>query len=309
MGETEIGEYEKRKIDAQIARILRDLGNPTPPLKLVDVRKLLKIDLTYYKSTDPSLIQELTHRFTLLARKTIPDIGKHLASALAKSKLDAFWIPAARRILLDETVPEPKHRWIESHEISHSVTDWHNDFLLGDNRFTLDPLCRATIETEANYGAGRLLFMCDQFTGEARDMAANFDTIKALSKRYGNSIISTMWRLIEARDPGQPCFGMVSHHPLFPDEIGVHDGEEPWRYFIRSPAFRVQFPTVTPAAAFALINQHCTPRKRGPIFQATDILENGAGEHWEFLVECFSTTHAVLTLAIPLRKCDSFVAF
>jgi hypothetical protein len=302
MSEPGVGEYEKRKIDAQIARILRDLGNPAPPIKLPDVRKLLKIDLTYYKSTDPSLLQELTHRFTLLARQTLPDIGKHLAAALAKSKLDAFWVPASRRILLDETVPEPKHRWIESHEIAHSVTEWHNAFLLGDNSFTIDPHCRATIEAEANYGAGRLLFLCDQFAAEARDMAVNFKTIKDMSKRYGNSIVSTMWRLIEARDPGLACFGMVSHHPLFPNEIGVHDGDEPWRYFIRSPAFRLQFSAVSPAMAFELVDRHCTTRKRGPVFQAIDVLENDVGESWEFEIECFSTTHAVLTLATPLRK-------
>jgi hypothetical protein len=307
MDEAGVGEYEKRKIDAQVARILRDLENPAPPLKLTDVRKLLKIDLTYYKSTDPSVLQELTHRFALLARKTIPDIGKYLALALAKSKLDAFWVPASRRILLDETVPEAKHRWIESHEISHSVTDWHNDFLLGDNRFTVDPLCRATIEAEANYGAARLLFMCDRFSAEARDMPANFATIKTLSKRYGNSIVSTLWRMVEGRDPSQPCFGMVSNHPLFPDEVGNHDGDDPWRYFIRSSAFRIQFPAITPAQAFALISEHCTPRKRGPVFHASDILENAAGDRWEFSIECFSTTHAVLTLATPMKKRDTLV--
>lgn len=238
MIEVEVGEFEKREIDAQIARILRDLGNPPPPLNLSDVRKLLKIDLKYYKSTDPSLLQELTHRFTLLARKTIPDIGKHLAAALSKSKIDAFWIPARRRILLDETVPEPKHRWIESHEISHSITEWHKEFLLGDNRFTVDPLCHAVIEAEANYGAGRLLFMVDTFTKEARDLPANFDSVKSLAKRYENSIVSTFWRLVEGRDPNHAVFGMVSNHPLFP-EVGAHDGANACRYFIRSPAFQI----------------------------------------------------------------------
>jgi len=58
MIEVEVGEFERREIDAQIARILRDLGNPPPPLNLTDVRNLLKIDLTYYKSTDPSFLQE-----------------------------------------------------------------------------------------------------------------------------------------------------------------------------------------------------------------------------------------------------------
>ncbi len=299
MVEAEVGGYEKREIDAQIARILRDLGNPPPPLKLKDVRDLLKIDLAYYKSTDPGVIQELTHRFALLAHKTIPDIGRHLAAALAKSKLNAFWIPKSKRILLDETVPEPKHRWIESHEITHSVAGWHKDFLLGDNRFTVDPVCHATIEAEANYGAGRLLFMADRFGQEARDLPATFESVKALSKRYGNSIVSTLWRLIEGRDPDQSAFGMVSAHPIYP-EIGAHDGDEAWRYFIRSPNFRIQFPNVTPEQAYALISSHCTNRKKGPIFEVSDVLENAIGERWEFKIECFSTTHAVLTLATAI---------
>ena len=307
MIEVEVGEYEKREIDEQIARILRDLGNPPPPLNLIDVRNLLKIDLAYYKSTDPSFLQEITHRFTLLARKTIPDIGKHLAAALSKSKLDAFWVPSRRRILLDETVPQPKHRWIESHEISHSVTEWHKDFLLGDNRFTVDPLCHAIIEAEANYGAGRLLFMVDTFAKEARDLPTNFDSVKVLAKRYENSIVSTFWRLIESRDPNYAVFGMVSHHPIFP-EVGAHDGPDPWRYFIRSPAFRTQFANVTPEQAFALIASHCSNRKKGPLFQATAPIVNAIGEKWEFHIECFSTTYAVLTLGIAHSKRNTVIA-
>lgn len=302
MIEAEVGPYEKREIDAQVARILRDLGNPTPPLKLADVRQLLKIDLRYYKSTEPTVIQELTHRFTLLAHKTIPDIGKQLATALGLSKLNAFWVPKSRRILLDETVPEPKHRWIESHEIVHSITDWHKDFLLGDNLITIDPMCHATIEAEANYGAGRLLFFADQFNNEARDLPPTFDSIKKLAKRYENSIVSTLWRMVEGRDPTSATFGMVTVHPLYP-EIGAHDGPDPWRYFIRSPGFRLQFPNITPVQAYSLISEHCTTRKRGPIFEVTDQLESAIGEKWEFKIECFSTSHAILTLGTVLGKC------
>src|SRR5262249_15977945 len=136
----------------------------------------------------------------LLAKKTIPDIGRRLLSALAQSKLCAFWVPDSARILIDDSVPEPKHRWIVAHEITHSIAPWHKEFLLGDNRQTLDPACHAVLEAEANYGAGRLLFMNDRFGAEARDLDVSFDSIKLLSKRYGNSIVSTLWRMVEERD-------------------------------------------------------------------------------------------------------------
>jgi hypothetical protein len=307
MIEADVGEYERREIDAQVNRILRDLGNPEPPVRLAEVRKLLKLDLRYYKSTDPGFLDEITHRFKIFARKTIPDVGRILSDALTKSKLTAFWVPSSMRILLDETVPEPKHRWIESHEISHSVIGWHKDFLLGDNRVTLDPTCHATIEAEANYGAGRLLFMSDRFTAEARDLAPTFDSVKKLAKRYENSIVSTFWRLIESRDPGHAVFGIVSSHPKFP-KVGAHDGPLAWRYFIRSPAFKGKFSNLSPEMAYALVKAHATNRTKGPVFEVTDILMDDAGENWEFRIECFSTTRAVLTLGLATKKKASVFA-
>src|SRR6266480_4696939 len=176
MVEEQVGELERREIRDQVGRILRDLGNPEPPLKLTDVRTLLSLDLQYYRSSDPGLVSELTHRFTLLARKTIPDIGKYLLTALSKSRLCAFWVPDAARIMIDAEVPEPKHRWIEAHEITHSMTPWHRQFLLGDNAQTLDPACHAMLEAEANYGAGRLLSLQDRFAADARDLELSFDS-------------------------------------------------------------------------------------------------------------------------------------
>lgn len=301
MIEQPVGEFEKREIRDRIDRILRDLGNPEPPLRLADVRRLLSLDLHYYSSSEPGLVAELTHRFKLLAQKTIPDLGKHLANALAKSRLLAFWVPDSAKIMIDSDVPGAKHRWIEAHEITHSVTDWHKDFLLGDNRQTLDPACHAMIEAEANFGAGRLLFLGDKLAIEARDLDLSFDTIKDLSKRYENSILSTLWRMVEDRDPGQSVFGMISVHPRYP-EIGKHDGPMPWRYFIRSAAFRTQFSNVAPEQAFELIARYASRRKAGPIVDAQDVLPDVTGTHWEFQLESFSTTHALLTFGVVTNQ-------
>jgi hypothetical protein len=302
----EPGENEKRDIREQVTRILRDLGNPEPPLKLAEVRTLLSLDLQYYSSADPGLVTEITHRFKLLARKSIPDFGRHLLSALSKSKLCAFWVPESSRILVDADVPKPKHRWIEAHEIVHSVTPWHKAFLLGDNLETLDPACHANLEAEANYGAGRLLFLQDRLCSEARDLALTFPSIRQLAKRYGNSIVSTFWRAVEERNPTQPVFGVISVHPLRP-EIGKHDGANPWRYFIRSVAFRTQFSTTEPDRIFGLIRQHATNKRTGPIFMATDSLADANGDSWEFQIESFSTGHALLTLGFPVRRASLIV--
>ena len=301
MSEELVGEYEQREICAQIDRILRDLGYPEPPLRLSDVRKLLSLDLQYYSRSDPGLVAELNHRFRLLARKTIPDIGKHLLNALAKSNLCAFCVPESSRILMDSSVPHRKHRWIEAHEISHSVAPWHKHYLLGDNSHTLDPGCHAILEAEANYGAGRLLFLQDRFSREAREYPLNFNSIKALAVRYKNSIQSTFWRMVEDRDPGQATFGVVSIHPQHPT-VGQHNGARPWRYFIRSAAFRSQFSTFSADDAYASITKLSTQRKNGPVIFDEDIITSGAGEDWVFCLDAFSTGHALLTVAYPIRR-------
>lgn len=307
MQDVELKDVEKRDIRSQVDRILRDLEYPDPPLKLDEVRKLLSLDLKYYSSSDPGLIAELTHRFTLLAKKSIPDLGRNLLSALSKSRLCAFWVPESARILIDENVPAPKHRWIEAHEIIHSVTPWHQHFLLGDNLETVDPACRAVIEAEANYGAGRLLSLQDRLTSEARDLTLSFASIKQLAKRYKNSIVSTFWRIVEERDSTQPVFGVISNHPHHLD-VGQHDGPDPWRYYIRSPAFRAQFSTVGPEEVYKLIRKYASNRRTGPIFSAQHILTDSNGGLWEFQIESFSTKHALLTFGYPIRRYECVIS-
>lgn len=301
MMETRVGELEKRDIRAQIQKILRDLGRPEPPIDLRDVRELLSLDLQYYSSSDSGLINELTHRFTLLRQKVLPDIKGLLQSALAKSRICAFWVPDSRKILLDDEVPVNKHRWIEAHEIAHSVTPWHRAFLLGDNTQTLDPACHAMLEAEANFGAGRLLFLDDRFAYEAKEYDLSFNSIKHLAKRYRNSIRSTFWRVVEDRDPLQPVFGLISGHPHYPDmSNGI--GQTAWQYLVRTPAFRTQFPGVSPALVFGLVSKHASRRKAGPVFVARDTLKDVTGDNWEFQLEAFSNGYELLTIGFPVGK-------
>ena len=44
----------RQKIDRRVDKILRDLGNPEPPLRLEDVRELLRLDLGYYQTEGAS---------------------------------------------------------------------------------------------------------------------------------------------------------------------------------------------------------------------------------------------------------------
>lgn len=153
-------------IDAQIAKILRGLGDPGPPLDLRIVRELLKLDRDYYSSSDDGLLRETFSRMKVagiqvLKRPTI------LKDAVTKLSLKAIYLPDQKRILLDSDLPALKHRWNEAHEIGHDIIPWHAGMMFGDNEQTLTPACHEIMEAEANYAAGQLLFLGRRFRNDA----------------------------------------------------------------------------------------------------------------------------------------------
>ncbi len=86
-----------------------------------------------------------------------------LLDVVKKLNLKALWLPDRKRILIDGDEPSLKHRWNEAHELGHSIIPWHDVVLHGDNHRTLKPACHHAIEAEANYAAGRMLFLQDRF--------------------------------------------------------------------------------------------------------------------------------------------------
>ena len=154
-------------IDGRVKRVLRGLDYPEPPLCLDDVRELLQLDREFYTADDPGIVKEVISRMRVggiqvYRRPTL------LIDAIKKLSLKALYIPDSKRILLDETLPILKHRWNEAHEIGHSIIPWHHDVMLGDNRLTLSQDCQEYVEAEANFAAGRLLFLRDRFSDKSR---------------------------------------------------------------------------------------------------------------------------------------------
>ncbi len=294
-----VGPLEARDINAQVDRLLRDLGNPDPPLSLELVRELLRLDLKYYSATNTTFLQDLTHRFRLGTKQVVARPGL-LLDAIKKVNLSALYIPDTKRILIDEDVPEAKHRWIEAHEILHGLIEWHSDFLFGDNQLTLNPSCDAVIEAEANYGGGRLLFLADRFGEESRSESLCFNNIRKHAKQYGNTIQSTLWRTVEEREPDRALFGMVSVHPHHPSIGGEEYGDSP--RFIRSDRFREQFGNVTSDHVYKLLVKYARRNKGGPVVDAQDTLVDTNGDTYEFRIEGFSNTHALLTYGVCCDK-------
>lgn len=209
--------------------------------------------------------------------------------------------------MIDDSIPKLKHRWIESHEIGHSLIPWHKEALFGDTEFTLDPACHETIESEANYAAAQLLFLGRRFSEEARDLPIDFKSIMTLSKRYGNTITSSLWRTVEERDSAAPMFGLVSCHPRHP-HIGSGPNGERVRYFIRSPGFRLRFGNVTEQQAFKLVQDNARWGQRGTILEGVYPLMNLNGERYDFKVESFCNGHALLTVGSSVGPSSRLIA-
>lgn len=275
-------------IDLRVEKLLKDLGNPGPPLSLSDTRKLLKLDLGYYSSDDDSWLRERVHQMKVAGKQVI-ERPSLILSVVKSLGLKGVLLADRRRILLDKEVPKPKHRWNEAHEITHDLLPWHDGIAHGDPETTLSPACHAQVEAEANYGAGRLLFLGKHFEEVLRSSPCDFSLVQELHGQFGNTMTTTLWRVVELSIDSS--FGLVTRHP----RSATGEVSEDIRYFIRSPRFAAEFSKIKAAALFREVRTRCFGR-RGPIGHGEFSIQDDAGTDHDFCFEAFFNGHDALTL-------------
>ena len=280
-------------INELVAKVLRDLGNPDPPLHMDHVRELLRLDRQYYSSTEDGALREVAHRLTIAGKQVLARPAL-LLDVIKKWDLRALFIPDHKRILIDSELPEAKQRWSEAHEVGHSIIPWHTDTMLGDNKQTLTPACHEQIENEANFAAGQMLFFQQAFVQNARDLTVGINAVTTLKKRYGNTITTTLWRYVEQSE--QPMIGAISCHPhRLPTEF---DWANPFRYFVGSRSFQQRFSNTREVDLFRQVQSYCANRKGGPL-GATDLqLQDDNGLRHLFHFETFFNQYEALTLGV-----------
>lgn len=281
------------EIDKQVAKVLRGLGNPKPPLSLEDVRTLLELDRQYYSSTNDGALREIVHNLRV-AGKQIALRPTLLLDAIKAFDLKALFLPDRKRILLDSAQPEIKQRWSEAHEILHSIVPWHEELTLGDTKSSLSPNCYEQLEAEANYGAARLLFFQELFDSMARETKPSIRTIKQLKDAFGNSMTNTLWRYVERSE--QVLFGVVCPSPHSPPP--TFDPNDPLRYFIRSKSFADMFPDISEPTLFQSIKAYCSRKKGGPLGAGEIFFADVGGVSHSFKCETFSNTYEALTIGV-----------
>lgn len=289
-----------KDIDDRIDRIHRDIDYAGGKVALLDVRELLRLDLQYYRTDDPRLLDEVIHKLKVGAKQVLsrPTL---LMDVVKKFDLSALFIPDRKRILMDDSVPDLKKRWCESHEVAHSVIPWHVDYMLGDNRTTLSQDCHHQIESEANHGAARLLFPHKAFSDAWRSSAPTLVNVRSLAKHFGNTITSTLWRYIEQSE--EASFAAIGEHPHHPRE-----GKPPVEYFVRSNLFEQQFSKVGIADVETWIHTCCGYKRTGPIEASEIVIINNDDEPQIFLVEFFGNGYNLLTLARRVRASSVVVS-
>lgn len=276
------------EIDKRVEKILADLGRPSPPLDLKQVRDLLKLDLRYYSSADDDILSEVLHKLQIGKKQVIAG-AMRIGEVIRQRSLKALWVPDRRRILIDQTLPDLKKRWGEGHEIIHSIVPHHEILTLGDPEFTLRPACHEQIEAEANYGAGRLLFLRDEFRDRMLANPLAFKSVQDLAKVFGNTMTSTLWRVVETLEI--PAVGLVSVHPW-----SQKDAAEPVRHFVRSRLFEERFCNIDEHALLGQLAR-LVKRQGGGLIGAGEVVlcdANGVDHVFEF--ECFHNRYDTLTL-------------
>jgi hypothetical protein len=287
----------KLDIDKRVDRVLRGLGNPEPPLRLEDVRELLKLDLKFYTADDPSLAREAISRIRVGTIQVFKRPAL-IAEAIRTFSLKALYLPDRRRILLDGSIPKLKHRWNEAHEVGHSLLPWHEEMMHGDNDQTLSKGCMEHIEAEANFAAGRMLFLQNRFDEEVLSSALSIASITRLRDRFGNTLSSTLWRFVESIGGIAPVVGMITCHPHAMRRPADFNPLAPCKHFIQSSAFHRQFSKLTEIELFNSVAGYCGPQRGGLLGEGELILSDDNGLRHRFHFETFFNRYDALTLGV-----------
>ncbi|MDI1227627.1 MAG: ImmA/IrrE family metallo-endopeptidase [bacterium] len=297
-----LSQRTEQDIDQRIERVIKGLGNPEPPLKLDDVRALLKLDRGFYTADDPGLASEVINRIRV-ATIQVYHRPTLIIDVIKKLSLKALYLPDRKRILLDSNLPEKKHRWNEAHEIGHSLIPWHDDMMLGDNDQTLSRDCHEQVEAEANYAAGRLLFLRERFMQEAKDMPPSMDSVRNLHKRFGNTISTTLYRFVESRGARLPMLGLISRHPH-----RVSNSTETIKHFIRSPIFAENFSHIDELEIYRGVASYCGSQSGGLLGSDELTLKDDNGDEHIFYFETFYNRYDALTIGIYIKPVKRLIS-
>jgi hypothetical protein len=275
-----------REIEAIAWRTLRDAGIVEPPVDVEELLAHLKLHRHYYDLADPGFLDRAKHR--LLVN------GEWLVNLIRKIKLTAALFPDENRIAIDKSLPALKRDWPSFHETAHRILPWHRPYFYGDTAQTLDPDWQEMLESEANHGAGQLMFCGPVFGREAKDLTPSFKAIKALRTRYGKSLVATARRYVVTRR--ESAIALLVSTPAWCITPDDQDGRV--RHFVRSEVFATMFPLLEGDALRMQVDVHARCRSGGPVADFMVPCDDADGTTHELRVETFFNQYYLVSLVV-----------
>lgn len=102
-----------------------------------------------------------------------------------------------REYFVDRSMPLPRQRFTEAHEIGHDALPWHEAAFWGDDHTTLHPATKDVLEREANQFAAELLFGAGRFSNQADQYAPGLEVALFLAPQYGASVHAALRQYVE----------------------------------------------------------------------------------------------------------------
>src|SRR5262245_41801652 len=176
---------DERRVRLQAARLLREASGagrfPTP---IDDILRAAKL----------SVAPEGLHEGFL--KRLYRGVTSGIKAAAGKIR--ALLHLSDRLILVDRDQPERRWPWLKLHEAGHSYMPWQREMygVTEDCEHSLEPTVTELFEREANLFAAEVLFQGEQFQRDAQDVAFGVMAPVGLSKRYGASIYTCVWRYV-----------------------------------------------------------------------------------------------------------------
>jgi hypothetical protein len=130
-------------------------------------------------------------------------------SKRVSDKIVGFLDCKERVAYVDSQAHKAKKPFVMLHETGHDQLPWQRELFawMEESESTLDIAVKEQLEQEANAFASAVMYQCEVFAERASKLPFGIETPLALSKMFGGSVYSSIWRYVTRSE--LPCAVVV----------------------------------------------------------------------------------------------------
>jgi len=213
-----------------------------------------------------------------------------------------------RTVFIDRDEPDVRVQFTDAHEAIHALCPWHEPTLRFDDLDTLAGRTAEMVESEANYGAGHLIFQGGRFHRRALKEQVSISTPLELASEYRASRHATLHFYVEEH-PDAVALLIAGRYRRFDNTLPIWRSVESREFTRRFGRLEQHLPgevlsvaDESQAAPLAEIINRSRLEVHPP---STDVtLLDAGGSPQEFVAEAFfnQTCHFVLVVERKARR-------